>query len=616
MCGIFGFSGYNQAAPYLLRGLKRLEYRGYDSWGISVLNGGKILTDKQIGHLPEIDSYLADSKLMERTGAADGSADGHTENRMIGIAHTRWATHGGVTQVNAHPHSSSDRSFVLAQNGIVENYQELKQQLAAQGHQFQSQTDTEVIVRLIEQELKASPSELFQAVGRAFSKLEGRNTIIVLAVSGEIIAIRNGSPLVAGQRQLEAQKEYFIGSDYLSFANHTNSIMELANFEGVYVRGDEIQKITVNPEGKGEMSLEPAKFHSVAHEDIDIDKGGFPDFMLKEIHEQADTIGGATAYTLEELAPLIDAIRQARTVYTVGCGTAAYAAGQIAYYLRKLAGVKALELKGYELDSYKNLFEKHDLLIAISQSGETADTIEAVEFMKAAGGKVASIVNMIGSSLTKISDFPYLSRTGAEICVASTKAFTAQIAWGFLLASTLNGKFSEAKSELKQTSASIRQLLDSDLNDKVAQVVDYMKGQEHAFVLGRGQNFYIALEGALKVKEITYKHFEGFAAGELKHGVIALIDKGTPVFAIISNDESSSDMLSSVAEVKARGGMIIAISPKNNELFDIWIQTPELAHTSALVNVIPFQLLSHHLGVALGNNVDKPRNLAKSVTVK
>jgi glucosamine--fructose-6-phosphate aminotransferase (isomerizing) len=213
--------------------------------------------------------------------------------------------------------------------------------------------------------------------------------------------------------------------------------------------------------------------------------------------------------------------------------------------------------------------------------------------------------------------------------VASTKAFTAQIAWGFLLASSLNGKFSEAKSELKQTSASMQELLGgvtdgakaeakthSDLDKKIAQVVDYMKDHEHAFVLGRGQNFYIALEGALKVKEITYKHFEGFAAGELKHGVIALIDKGTPVFAIVSNDESSSDMLSSVAEVKARGGMIIAISPRNNELFDIWIQTPELAHTSALVNVIPFQLLSHHLGVALGNNVDKPRNLAKSVTVK
>lgn len=619
MCGIFGFSGYSQAAPNLLRGLKRLEYRGYDSWGISILSEDKIITDKQIGHLPEIDSYLADSKLV--AGGTVG-IDGSTDRRLVGIAHTRWATHGGVTQVNAHPHSSVDGSFVLAQNGIVENYQELKQELIGQGHQFHSQTDTEVIVRLIEQELRVGlgqeGSGLFRAVGSAFSKLEGRNTIIVLTVSGEIIAIRNGSPLVAGQRQLENHKEYFIGSDYLSFANHTNSIMELANFEGVYIRGDVIEKIGISQDNKGAMSLEPAKFHSVAHEDINIDKSGFPDFMLKEINEQADTISGATSYTQQELAPLIDAIRQARTVYTVGCGTAAYAAGQIAYYLRKLAGVKALELKGYELDSYKNLFEKHDLLIAISQSGETADTIEAVEFMKSAGGKVASIVNMIGSSLTKISDYPYLSRTGAEICVASTKAFTAQIAWGFLLASSLNGKFSEAKSELKQTCESIRELLSeqSGLDKTISNIVDYMKGHEHAFVLGRGQNFYIALEGALKVKEITYKHFEGFAAGELKHGVIALIDKGTPVFAIISNDESSSDMLSSVAEVKARGGMIIAISPKNNELFDIWIQAPELAHTSALVNVIPFQLLSHHLGVALGNNVDKPRNLAKSVTVK
>ncbi len=653
MCGIFGFSGYSGAAPYLLRGLKRLEYRGYDSWGISILTDGKISTDKQIGHLPEVESYLADSKLI----TAPVGQVGMSSSRMLGIAHTRWATHGGVTQVNAHPHSSVDGSFVLAQNGIVENYQELKQQLADLGHKFHSQTDTEVIVRLIEQELKDATdggphsdsdanfsssedngsasdvvpetSSLFDAVGRAFSKLEGRNTIIVLATSGEIIAIRNGSPLVAGERQLADKKEYFIGSDYLSFADQTNHILELANFEGVYVHGEKIEKITVSQDKKGEMSLEPAEFHSVAHEDMDIDKGGFPDFMLKEIHEQADTIAGATAYTLEELMPLIDAMKQARTVYTVGCGTAAYAAGQIAYYLRKLASVKALELKGYEMDSYKNLFQKDDLLLAISQSGETADTIEAVEFMKSAGGKVASIVNMIGSSLTKISDYPYLSRTGAEICVASTKAFTAQISWGFLLASSLNGKYSEAKSELKRTSASIRELLgenvtgsssgvevNNDLEKKIAQVVDYMKGHEHAFVLGRGQNFYIALEGALKVKEITYKHFEGFAAGELKHGVIALIDKGTPVFAIISNDETSSDMLSSVAEVKARGGMIIAISPKNNELFDIWIQTPELAHTSPLVNVIPFQLLSHHLGVALGNNVDKPRNLAKSVTVK
>jgi glucosamine--fructose-6-phosphate aminotransferase (isomerizing) len=594
MCGIFGFSGELPVTEVLINGLRRLEYRGYDSWGISFLEGEELQLHKQVGKLPE------EVKIISK----------QNDGRRRGIAHTRWATHGGVTEANTHPHFASDKSFALAQNGIVENYQELKQELKDKGHQFITETDTEVIVRLIEEELK-SAEDLMTAVVKAFNKLEGRNTIIIISAnSGEIIAIKNGSPLVVGK----SEDNIFIGSDYLSFSNYTNKIMEMDHNTGVKIVDDKVEKFSIDEKG---FQFIEASFASIDEEFEEVDKGGYPDFMLKEIHEQPQTILNATSYTEEDILPLARAIQQADNVYTIGCGTASYAAGQIAYYLRKYANIRATELKGYEVDSYKNLFSSDDLMVAISQSGETIDTLEPIEFMQEKGGKVASLVNMLGSTITKISDYPYYNRTGPEICVASTKAFTAQLAWGYLLSQTLIGNFESAKKEIRQTGEAMKVLLNNRDNKAViSRIVDYCKDHDHFFVLGRGQNFYIALEGALKIKEITYKHFEGFAAGELKHGVIALVEEGTPVFVVLSEDENKADMLSAVAEVKSRGAKVIAIAPEDNDLFDHHIKVEELAHTSALVNVLPFQVISHDLGLALGNDVDKPRNLAKSVTVK
>lgn len=591
MCGIFGYIGDKDANKIITEGLKRLEYRGYDSWGVAVKKDDKIYVHKttgEIGKAEEVD---------------------HLPHAFVGIGHTRWATHGGVTQTNAHPHFSSDRSFVLAQNGIVENYQELKDMLIDKGFKFESQTDTEVIVRLVEEKLKTT-KDLREAVRLAFLDLKGRNTIILLEQDSEhIIAIRNGSPLVAGIGKKEG--EFFLASDILSFANHTDKVVYLDDNQMVEIKNKKLFLFDVKTGNKLEY-----KVKTIDEGEVEIDKEGYEHFMIKEIIEQKFTIKEASNYSESELKDIVAAIKKAGVVYTIGAGTAGYAAGEIAYYLRKIAKVKAIELKSYEMGSYKDIMQKDDLMIAVSQSGETADTIEAIEFAKERGVKIASVVNMVGSTTTRISDYPFFSRSGPEICVASTKAFTAQVSWGYLLANTVAGKYSEAKKVIEGLSACLQDYFSDELFEQMKTMADRLKDQEHFFILGRDANYYIALEGALKIKEITYKHFEGFAAGELKHGVIALVEKGTPVFCILSDDEVKSDMISAAAEVKARGAWTIGIGQVSHKVFDEFVETPVAGNLSAIANVIPFQLTSYFLALLLGNSIDKPRNLAKSVTVK
>lgn len=589
MCGIFGYIGKPGANKTILTGLKRLEYRGYDSWGVAVKHNGSIDLEKNVGAIGDID--LSD----ERSRAC------------IGIGHTRWATHGGVTANNAHPHFATDNSFVLAQNGIVENYQKLKRKLEKKGYVFKTQTDTEVIVRLVEEKRKRN-KDLTEATRLAFLDLTGRNTIIVLSSEEDhIVAVRNGSPLVIGI----ADQEYFISSDTLSFADKTDSVILVEDNEMIEYKDEKI-RIYDATTGKKRRP----KITTLDHASTVIDKGGYDHFMIKEIVEQKDTIREAVQYTEEELASLVTAIKKANPVYTVGAGTAGFAAGQIAYFLRKIALVPTVELKSYEIDSFHALFDDNDLVLAVSQSGETADTIEALEFAKEAGASIASIVNMIGSTTTRMSDYSFLTRSGPEICVASTKAFTAQISWGYALAHAVAGTYDKAIGHIEDTSNALSRYFSPKNLEQVQRIAKLIKKPEHFFVLGKGANSNIALEGALKVKEITYKHFEGFAAGELKHGVIALIEKGTPVFIIVSPDEHRDDMLTATAEVKSRGALTIGISTEDNDLFDYVIKVPDVGPTQSIVNVIPFQLLSYFLGVELGNNVDRPRNLAKSVTVK
>lgn len=591
MCGIFGYIGNSNAPEIIHQGLKRLEYRGYDSWGISIIKNKKIKTIKDIGHLPE-------------------KIEGKNIESNIGIGHTRWATHGGVTITNAHPHFSTDKSFVIAQNGIVENYTSLKNSLISKGYSFKTQVDTEVIVRLVEHELKGS-KDVKTALVKAFKKLEGRNTVILLdSKNNQILAIRNGSPLILGIDD----KEIYLASDPLAFNNFTKNIVEVNNGELVKIVDDSYQIFDILK--NIEIKRKPKKENLL---NIDIDKGKYPHYMIKEIVEQQYTILKATQYTLKDLKPLIDRIKKSNNIYTIGAGTAGYAADQIAYFLRTIAKKNTISIKSYETESYLNIINKNDTVLAISQSGETADTLEAIEILKKKGVYISSIINMPGSTLSRLSNSFFMSNAGSEICVASTKVFTSQISFGYLLAKSVIGQFTSAKRELSYISSNLDKFFVKKTFLQIEKIAKIFKEKEHYFVLGKGQNFHIAQEGALKIKEISYKHFEGFAAGELKHGVIALIDKGTPVISIISNDNNFKDLISATYEVKARGALTIGIGDSvfsKEKCFTHFITVADSNELKSISNVIPFQLISYYLAKELGNNIDKPRNLAKSVTVK
>ncbi len=589
MCGIFGYMGKSNAPFIIHQGLKRLEYRGYDSWGISRIEKGNIITTKDIGHIPE------SIKLK-------------TEQTTTGIGHTRWATHGGVTITNAHPHYSTDRRFVIAQNGIVENYTELKTYLEELKYTFETEVDTEVIVKLVEHELK-SKKDIIEALRSAFKQLKGRNTVILLdSKEDQILAIRNGSPLILGVEG----KEIYLASDPLAFNQYCRNIVEINNGEMIEIKDGKYKIFDIS--NNKYIKREPKEEKLL---EIDIDKKEYDHFMLKEIVEQQHTILKATQYSQKDLLSLIKRLKESENIYTIGAGTAGFSADQIAYYLRSISKKKALSIKSYETESYLDIITDKDTVIAISQSGETADTLEAIEIFKDKGAYIASIINMPGSTLARLSDTFFMSNAGTEICVASTKVFTSQISFGYLLAKTLIGQYLDAKRELRLISNSLEEFFNNNNLKKIEKISKLLKTKEHFFVLGKGQNFHIAQEGALKIKEISYKHFEGFAAGELKHGVIALIEKGTPVISIVSNDINKKDLISATQEVKARGALTIGIGDKQEmDCFDYFIQVAQSNDLKAISNVIPFQLISYYLAKELGNSIDKPRNLAKSVTVK
>lgn len=591
MCGIFGYTGKSIANDLVYQGLKRLEYRGYDSWGIAVNNHGKIEMFKAVGEIQD----KKELHQLPRTTTA--------------IGHTRWATHGGVTVNNAHPHMASDNSFSLAQNGIVENYANLKAELEKKGYKFTTQTDTEVIVKLIEESLK-STTKFQDAVKQAFKLLEGRNTIAILRTNGDILAVRNGSPLVIGI----AKDGIFLASDALSFAQHTSNVVFVDDNDFVSISDGKlsIENILTGKTKK----IEIQKLQNTYSE---INKGKYDHYMIKEIVEQSQTIINATNYTSKELEPLAEYIEKTHRVYVIGAGTAGFAAGQIAYFLRNIAHIDAQDVRSYEFKTYLNILSSKDLLIAVSQSGETADTIEILEMAKKKGCKIASIVNMLGTTISRMSDFKYYTNAGPEICVASTKVFTAQCAWGYILSKSIGGKLRDGKQNISQLGLLLTSYFSKRTYKDIEEIAKVLKNKEHMFVLGKGENAYTALEGALKIKEISYKHIEGFMAGELKHGVIALISKGTPVFGIISDDGDSNDIISAMEQVKARGALTIGIGDSQfNKLkvFDYFLSVPQAREVNNISNVIPFQLISYFLSKELGNNIDKPRNLAKSVTVK
>lgn len=591
MCGIFAYYGHKNNAPKIVvEGLKRLEYRGYDSWGLAYKTNDDINIYKRVGKIGDVKTK-----------------DLQFEKSTLAIGHSRWATHGSVNQKNAHPHFTENKEIVLVHNGILENYLEIKKILKKKGHKFISDTDSEVIAHLIEEHAKTKNFET--SVREAVKEMEGRYAIVVMKKNEDrIIAARKGSPLIIGVGKTKG--EYYIASDIPAFLPYTNQVIYL----------DDNQLIQINSKLK---FLDIIKNEEIKKRIIEIEwdaqsaeKGEFPHFMIKEIMEQKDTLNRAINQDQGIIEKVAKAIKEAQGTYLVGCGTAGKVC-MVGQYLFSAIAKKHVNFSyGSEFASCKDFLKPKTLVICVSQSGETADTLEAIEVAKEKKSKVVSIVNVESSTMAKMSDIVLPIKAGPEKAVASTKATTSQLAVLALLAYACDGGVQKGKQLLIDTAGKINDMINPRYENHIMQLAKKIKDVESMYIIGRGANYPIALESAIKLQEVTYIHAEGFAGGELKHGPIALISKGTPVIALVANDDSKKEILSNAMEVKSRGGYIIGISPEKHEVFDFWIKVPDTGHASPIVNIIPIQILAYQLAVLLKNDPDKPRNLAKSVTVK
>ncbi len=614
MCGIVGYIGPRQAPRVVMQGLKRLEYRGYDSAGIAVLGAeGKIETRRDVGKLSNLEAMLTASPL-----------NGH-----IGIGHTRWATHGRPNQVNAHPHLSMNGRVVLVHNGIVENFQALREELAGEGVVFRSDTDTEVIVHTVERYM-AGGMTLAEATRHTLRHLEGANAVVLMSADqpDHIVCARVGN---AGGITLGiGEGEMFIASDIPAILEYTRQMVflesrQLAEITSGGYRVMDLDGVVLSPE-----------IHTIAWDPVSAVKGEYKHFMQKEIFEQPraliDTLGGRIDFetgcvSLPEMNLTPERVANIDKLFIVACGTSYYAGLVGKYLIETLARLPVEVEYASEFRYYNPIIDEKTAVITITQSGETADTLAASEQARAQGATLWTIVNVIGSQSMRLADGVIPMHAGPEIGVASTKAFTTSLADLYLLAcalGTLRGVLSPAR--LKELAADVARLpawvgavLDNDASYR-ALAEQLFKAQNFLF-LGRGINYPIALEGALKLKEISYIHAEGYPAGEMKHGPIALIDENMPVLAIVTKDELYEKMISQVRQARARGGVVIALATEGDEAIrdeaDHVIYVPETPPLLApIVNVVPLQLLSYHIAVRRGADVDQPRNLAKSVTVE
>jgi glucosamine--fructose-6-phosphate aminotransferase (isomerizing) len=612
MCGIVAYIGEQEAYPIILKGLKRLEYRGYDSAGVALLNG-EINLYKKKGKVSKLEEFARDKELKA----------------TVGIGHTRWATHGPPNDENAHPHLSGDENYAIIHNGIIENYDALKKELTKRGHQFKSATDTEVLIHLIEDIRKAEDCDMVEAVRIALNEVIGAYAIVILDKTNpdRLIAAKNSSPLVVGI----GDEEFFVASDATPIVEYTKNVVYLEDGEiAVLEKGKEIKISTIKNQAvtpyvqELEMNLEA------------IEKGGYEHFMLKEIYEQPTSIRNSMLGRLNPQTGLItmggieeyeSKFLNAKRIIFVACGTSWHSALVGEYMIEDLARIP-VEVEYASEFRYRNpIIDEDDIVIAISQSGETADTLAALQLAKEKGATIYGICNVVGSSIARATDAGSYTHAGPEIGVASTKAFTAQITILALIALTLaNKKGSISKTRytsLVNQLNDIPNLVDKVLkvNDKVKYISELYKDAKNFLYLGRGYNFPVALEGALKLKEISYIHAEGYPAAEMKHGPIALIDEEMPVVAIATRKGSYEKVVSNIQEVKARNGKIIAIVTEGDEavkeMADHVIEIPATEEfLDPLISVIPLQLLSYHIAVMRGCNVDQPRNLAKSVTVE
>ena len=614
MCGIVAYIGKKEAYPIILKGLKRLEYRGYDSAGIALINHDKLNVFKKAGKVSNLEEFMLHQD--------------HAGNS--GIGHTRWATHGLPTDTNAHPHVSMDGSIALIHNGIIENYDSLKQELVRQGYLFKSETDTEVLVHLVDFISKKENVWFGEALRLALLNVVGAYAIVAISKNfpNQMVAARKSSPLVVG---IGATGDFYLASDATPIVEYTKQVVYLEDEEIAVIKlGEELKIYNISDQEKTpyiqqlELELEA------------LEKGGYEHFMLKEINEQPRSIqdcfrGRLNAQegwvSLGGIKDYEQKMIQANRLILIACGTSWHAALVGEYLIEDLARIN-VEVEYASEFRYRNpILSENDVVIAISQSGETADTMAALELAKSKGATILGICNVVGSSISRITHAGSYTHAGPEIGVASTKAFTAQVTVLILMALSLGhkkGTVSETEfrillAELEEIPNKVKKVLES--NALIEQIAREYKDASNALYLGRGSSFPVALEGALKLKEISYIHAEGYPAAEMKHGPIALIDENMPIFVIATKGKSYEKVVSNIQEVKARKGKIIAVVTEGDEqvraMADHVIEIPETNEFLVpLLATIPFQLLSYHIAVMRGCNVDQPRNLAKSVTVE
>lgn len=611
MCGIVAYLGPRQAEEVIIKGLKRLEYRGYDSAGIALMNGGLNVYKKK-GKVSELEATLKGQDL----------------NSHIGMGHTRWATHGEPNDGNAHPHYSATKKLAIIHNGIIENYSALKQDLIRKGHTFQSETDTEVFIHFIEDIKENEGCPLDEAVRLALTKVVGAYAIVVMSLEDPnlLIAARKGSPLVIGV----GKDEFFMASDATPIIEYTNEVVYLNDQEIAIVKDG---KLTV----KDTSNLPLTPYVQIVDMELEaIEKGGFEHFMLKEIFEQPKSIMDCMRGRLDSatgrlvlggLREYVNTLVNADRVIIIACGTS-WHAGLVAEYFFEETCRIPVEVEYASEFRYRNpIVREGDVVIAISQSGETADTLAAIELAKSKGAIIFGVCNVVGSSIPRATHAGAYTHAGPEIGVASTKAFTAQLTVLYMIALIVaqkkgtikEQKFRELLVELENIPAKVEKAL--ELNDQILHIAETFKDSSNFLYLGRGYNFPVALEGALKLKEISYIHAEGYPAAEMKHGPIALIDEEMPVVFIATKDNSYEKIVSNIQEVKARKGKVISVVTEGDTLISKMsehiIEIPATVDPlMPLISVIPLQLLSYHIAVLRGCNVDQPRNLAKSVTVE
>lgn len=598
MCGIFGYVGQkNSAAATVLTGLKELEYRGYDSWGVAVVPEQRVKSKEK-----------SENKIVvkKKTGKIGDANVSDLPLGSLAFGHTRWATHGGVTDINAHPHLDCTKTIAVIHNGIVENYEEIKKMLVKKGHTFVSQTDTEVIAHLVEEYTKTMMFS--KAVQRAFNDLDGLNAIILINTKEHnMVAARNGSPLVVGY----GHGENYLASDPSALVVHTKQVHYLEDDEIAIV--DEHNIHIYNTKTGNQVRPRKQQLTWTAEE---AQKGKFPYYMLKEIYEQPGLLSEIASETQDQAKELGISLNAAQRVYMVGAGTSAHAARAASILFSHVADRLINWGIASEFDHRLNVIPNHSVMVALSQSGETMDLLEAVKKAKKRHITIMSLVNVVGSSLWREADQNLPIGAGPEKGVASTKAFIMMIAHLMLIAYAMAGKLKEGQLLLTRAAKAAQVVVSDATVEIIKELAKKFKTTEHMFVVGRGISYATALESSLKIKEISYIHAEGIAAGELKHGPLALVTRGTVCIVFAPTDDTYDDTITAAMEMKARGGRIIGVSPKHHDVFDEYIPVKDVGLATIIPNVIAAQLFAYYLTLERGFDPDMPRNLAKSVTVK